>query len=73
MHASQARHAPCRFRGAELRAEKCPSCSGDVRVKVLGCALHGECTISRTVGELACCAACPDYQAAEPLETSRAD
>jgi hypothetical protein len=44
------------------REEPCPSCRGAVRLKVFACALHGECTIARSLTGVACCATCPDYE-----------
>ncbi len=57
--------APCRHRGAELREEPCRTCRGQVHLKVLICAVHGECTVGRPLGSLACCATCRDYEPGE--------
>jgi hypothetical protein len=62
------RRAACRHRGGGLRQEVCPSCRGHVRLKVLACALHGECTVGRPLPGLACCATCPDYDPGETPE-----
>lgn len=48
------RAGPCVHRGEVLRVEDCPTCSGHVRVKVFGCARHGECTIEKDVGAKVC-------------------
>jgi hypothetical protein len=54
---------PCIHRGAAvLRQELCPSCRGRVSLKVFACSVHGECTIAKPLGKLACCALCADYQ-----------
>jgi len=61
---------PCRHRGEPVREETCPSCRGLVRLKVLACAVHKECTLSRVLPGLACCATCRDCEpppAAPPL------
>lgn len=55
----------CCHIGEELRLENCPSCCGTVRLKVFGCAIHGECTISKKVGSIMCCTkptTCADYR-----------
>lgn len=56
----------CIHKGDETRREKCGSCNGNVEVKVFACAAHGECTISKAVGETACCLTCKDYAAIAP-------
>jgi hypothetical protein len=59
---------PCVHRGEVRREQQCPTCRGSVRLKVFACALHGECTIARALGGLACCATCPDYDAGPPAD-----
>ncbi len=51
----------CRHLGGETRRERCPSCRGRVEVKVLSCAIYGECTTHKKVGAMACCHGCPSY------------
>jgi hypothetical protein len=60
------RHAPCRHRGAEQREERCPNCRGFVRVKVFACALHGTCTVARSLDGIVCCVTCSDYAPKAP-------
>ena len=55
---------PCTHRGAVLRDEPCPSCPGNIRVKLFACSLHSECTVAKPLGSLACCATCPDFELA---------
>jgi hypothetical protein len=50
----------CKHRGEELRREQCPSCSGFVQVKVFGCTIHGECTMSKQINDLKTCNTCTD-------------
>lgn len=50
----------CRHRGAVQREQPCSRCPGAVRLKVLACAKHGECTLTRALPGLACCATCAD-------------
>lgn len=50
----------CQHRGEELRREQCPSCAGFVQVKVFGCAIHGECTVSKQINSIRNCSYCPD-------------
>jgi len=57
-----ARRGACGHLGSALREQACPACRGNVRIKVLACELHQQCTIGRRVESIACCAACSDYQ-----------
>jgi hypothetical protein len=66
--APPAPRSPCNHRGAAVREEVCPTCQGHVRLKVFACTIHTECTIARTVGGVACCATCSDYQAADAAQ-----
>lgn len=51
----------CVHLGDQTRLEQCPTCGNkSVKVKVFACALHGECTYEKKVGELAVCRGCPD-------------
>lgn len=43
---------------------KCPSCTGDVDVKLFGCAIHTQCTVAKEVADIACCAKCPNKSTA---------
>jgi hypothetical protein len=60
------RTRPCIHRGEARREKQCPTCRGQVRLKVFACALHGECTVARAAGGLACCASCLDYDGGPP-------
>ena len=53
----------CVHRGDEQREEVCPTCRGSVRVKIYGCAVLGECTIAKKIGNLAVCQGCASYSA----------
>lgn len=54
----------CRHLGAEVRQVLCSNCAGRVRIKVLQCKIHGECTSATPVpGVPACCALCGHFQA----------
>lgn len=44
-------------------AVECPTCAGTVRLKLMACAVHGQCTTAKRVEGVACCAGCPDYRA----------
>ena len=52
----------CRHLGEQTHWRDCPSCGGNVRVKVFACAhpAHGETTVEE-------CLACPDHQEREQL------
>lgn len=50
----------CHF-GSEIRRISCPTCSGNVKVKVFACSLHKECTVHKQLENIACCLTCQDY------------
>jgi len=41
--------------------KQCQTCSGTVKLKILKCSVHGECTIEKKLDGKACCNGCPDY------------
>lgn len=41
---------------------RCATCSGTVELKILSCAIHGECTPTKPQPGLSCCAMCSDYR-----------
>jgi hypothetical protein len=51
----------CRHRGERMQTVKCPSCRGDVQLKVYRCDLHIQCTLARSIQDTACCGLCDDY------------
>lgn len=55
----------CKHLGDELRRQECPSCKGTVQVKVMGCAMFGECTIGKDLPGIECCAACSRHEPTE--------
>jgi hypothetical protein len=56
------RRGNCVHRGADVRTVKCPTCRGEVQIKVFACALHQECTLAKAVHEIACCQTCQDFE-----------
>ena len=42
----------------------CASCGGSVRLKVMGCEIHGQCTVGRKIDGMASCVGCPDFKPA---------
>lgn len=54
---------PCVHRGEALRADECPTCSGSVKLKVFDCAVHGECTIIKRLGDVKTCNGCKQREA----------
>ncbi len=50
----------------------CPTCSGNVQVKVFGCSVFGQCTVGKRVGDTACCKGCPSYTGQLPSITAPA-
>lgn len=53
---------PCIQLGERLREQECPTCNGSVLLKVFTCELHGECTLAKTIKDIACCTTCKDYE-----------
>jgi hypothetical protein len=65
---------PCRHGGAETGEQvPCPKCPGNVRIKLLACAVHGRRTALKQVPGVMCCQGgpgtppCPDYDPFEPF------
>ena len=52
----------CIHRGELTRTKECPSCSGSVHVKIHGCDIYGECTLSVKDVGVQRCVNCPDRQ-----------
>lgn len=52
---------PCANLRDEMRQVECQSCAGKVMLKVLGCAVHGECTIAKKIEGVATCLGCRDF------------
>ncbi len=50
----------CKHMGAAVGKERCPTCRGDVQVKVFECALHKRCTYAKKVPRITCCGQCQD-------------
>lgn len=50
----------CVRRRMVRREEHCNSCAGNIRVKVYGCILHGECALSALIPGVQDCQVCPD-------------
>ena len=53
---------PCVHLGDEIRRQECKSCKGVVQIKVMSCAVFGECTIGKDLPGIECCAACNNHQ-----------
>ncbi len=55
---------PCKFLGPPTgQFRDCPTCSGNVRLKVMGCGVHTTCTVGRKVDGVACCVGCTEFKA----------
>ena len=50
----KASNRECGHRGGEIEKRQCPTCSGHVMVKLFACTVHGECSISKSVGAKVC-------------------
>ena len=57
--------AACAHLGPMTRTQMCKACRGTVRIKVLVCEIHGECTMRKQAdGVAGRCSGCADYTAA---------
>ena len=53
----------CAHLGGELRRVMCKSCGGAVKIKVMSCSVHGECTSAKSApGVSAVCRSCTDWE-----------
>jgi hypothetical protein len=52
---------PCIHREEQRGVIHCGSCSGNIRFKMFGCAVHGRCTIAKVAG-FKCCLGCSERQ-----------
>ena len=55
------RTQPCQHLGPLKNTVQCPSCFGNVQIKVFACNLREECTRSRKIDRVASCLSCSDY------------
>jgi len=58
---SQPQRGLCRHLGSEVRQQQCQSCSGNVRMRVFACDLHGECQPTPRLPGVRACNACSDF------------
>lgn len=63
---------PCAYLGNELERVECPSCCGNVLVKVFACAIHGDCTAQKDVGK-AVCGTCKEYRSTIDPDATKFD
>jgi len=59
------RDGDCIHRGRPAGTQDCPTCNGNVRVKLYACGKHGQCTLGKPMDGVVCCARCDDYQSTE--------
>ncbi len=59
------RRPDCRYRGDVVRTEMCPTCSGQIQLKVFQCKLYTECTIPAKLPAVHDCASCSDFSPVE--------
>lgn len=45
----------------------CPTCRGNVQLKVFACDLHGKTTLEKKVNDIQCCKTCPDNPVNKPV------
>lgn len=51
----------CQHLGPATGFVECPTCQGNVRLKVFACEIHKAATIKKPMNGLACCSTCKDY------------
>lgn len=56
----------CQHLGQPLRYESCPTCSGNVRLKVFACSVHGTCQLTQRLAGVHSCDGCRDHQSRDP-------
>lgn len=59
-------YSSCQHRGPQLRVDECPTCNGNVKVKVFACAVHVECELANKINGVKFCGACRDFAPIEP-------
>lgn len=57
---------PCVHKGTYRKSEQCPTCAGNVEVKVFDCAVHQLCTVAKRIEGISCCELCSDHTVATP-------
>lgn len=63
-NANTARHptnAVCKWKGEQTGKVRCPSCRGNVMVKIFQCQKHDRATLTKAVAGIACCTTCDDF------------
>jgi hypothetical protein len=55
----------CIHRGPERRQEPLPTCSAGTRIKIFGCAIHGECQRHEKIAGMKACGDC--HERAVPM------
>lgn len=57
---------PCKYKNNVIRTETCPSCSGNISIKIFSCTLHKECCLSNKLPLIKNCNTCEDYELPKP-------
>lgn len=57
----QDRSRPCQHLGQPIGFVECPTCNGNVRLKVFACDIHQQTTMKKPMSGIACCATCREY------------
>jgi hypothetical protein len=53
---------PCTHLGSPTgESVLCPSCRGSVKIKLMACAVHTDCTTAKKVADHECCVSCKDF------------
>lgn len=60
----------CQHLGQPTGFVECPTCQGNVRLKVFGCEIHNAATMKKPMAGIACCATCREYVAIKDFADS---
>jgi len=52
----------CVHQKEERRRVVCKTCRGQTELKILGCSIHGECSVVKPINVVQCCQSCSEYQ-----------
>lgn len=56
---------PCAHLGSPTgETRPCKQCNKTVQVPLMGCAVHGTCSVAKLLAGTECCRICPDYREA---------
>lgn len=60
--------ASCIHKSSSYVLRGCPTCGGNVQVKLFECTIHGRCSVKRVSSLIQACVGCPDFKIREEGE-----